>query len=68
MIDFLPVANCMRFHFQKCGQRTDARLLTFFGDGTFYYGANSQWGSFNADSSIFPMDKLKKPVIFKTRF
>ncbi|MCP5053021.1 MAG: hypothetical protein GY940_37990 [bacterium] len=31
----------------------------------FYYIANSQLGSFNADHTIFPMEKLKEVVILK---
>jgi len=29
----------------------------------FYFIANGQWSSFNKDGSIFPMDKLKNPVV-----
>ena len=32
-----------------------------------YYIANSQWDSYNKDGSIFPMDKLEKIVILKTK-
>lgn len=33
----------------------------------FYFIANSQWNSFNKDGSIFPMDKLKKPVVLRIK-
>ena len=33
----------------------------------FYYIANSQWGSFNKDGSIFPVEKLKKPRVLKIK-
>ncbi len=33
----------------------------------FYYIANSQWGSFNKDSSIFPIEKLKEPRVLKIK-
>ena len=32
-----------------------------------YYIANSQWDSYNKDGSIFPIDKLAKIVILKTK-
>jgi len=31
-----------------------------------YFVANSQWGRFDKDGTIFPMDKLHEPVILKT--
>ncbi|MCG3120461.1 MAG: hypothetical protein ALAOOOJD_03189 [bacterium] len=34
---------------------------------TFYFIANSQWGSFTKDKMIFPLEKLQEPVILKTR-
>lgn len=33
----------------------------------FYFIANSQWNSFNKDGSIFPMEKLKKPVVLRIK-
>ncbi len=33
---------------------------------TFYYIANSQWGSFNQDKTIFPLEKLQEPIVLKT--
>lgn len=33
----------------------------------FYFVANSQWGSFNKDKTIFPMEKLQEPVILQTK-
>jgi len=30
-----------------------------------YYVANSQWGRFDKDGTIFPLDKLQEPVILK---
>ncbi len=44
----------------------DEPTLGVIADGSFYYIANSQWGSFNDDGSIFPEEKLKSPVILKT--
>jgi hypothetical protein len=35
--------------------------------GTFYYVANSQWGSFNKDGTIFPLEKLQEPVIMSAK-
>jgi len=32
-----------------------------------YYIANSQWGSFNDDGSIFPLEKLQEPIIMKAQ-
>ncbi len=32
----------------------------------FYFIANSQWGSYNKDGSIFPPEKLEKIIILKT--
>jgi len=34
---------------------------------TFYYVANSQWGSFNKDKTIFPLEKLQEPIILQTQ-
>jgi hypothetical protein len=34
---------------------------------TFYYVANSQWGSFNKDGTIFPSEKLQEPIIMKVK-
>ena len=34
---------------------------------TFYYIANSQWGSFNPDKTIFPLEKLQEPIVLKTQ-
>ena len=31
----------------------------------FYYIANAQFGSFNADGSLYPMEKLYEPIILK---
>lgn len=33
----------------------------------FYYIANSQWGSFDKQGKIFPLEKLKEPEILKTK-
>lgn len=32
----------------------------------FYFVANSQWGSFNKDKTIFPLDQLQEPIILQT--
>lgn len=34
---------------------------------TFYYVANSQWGSFNKDGTIFPLGKLQEPIIMRAK-
>ncbi|MCI0694695.1 hypothetical protein L0337_22155 [candidate division KSB1 bacterium] len=34
---------------------------------TFYYVANSQWGSFNKDETIFPLEKLQEPIIMRVK-
>lgn len=34
---------------------------------TFYYIANSQWGNFNQDKTIFPLEKLQEPIVLKTK-
>lgn len=34
---------------------------------TFFYVANSQWGSFNKDGTIFPLEKLQEPIVMKTK-
>ncbi len=34
---------------------------------TFYYVANSQWGSFNKDGTIFPPEKLQEPIIMRVK-
>jgi hypothetical protein len=34
---------------------------------TFYYVANSQWGSFNKDKTIFSLEKLQEPIIMRAR-
>ncbi len=34
---------------------------------TFYYIANAQFGSFNKDGSLFPLERLYEPVILKVR-
>jgi len=33
----------------------------------FYYIANGQWGSFDKDGNIFPLEKLKEPRVLKIR-
>ncbi len=33
----------------------------------FYFVANSQWGSFNKDKTIFSLDKLQEPIILQTK-
>jgi hypothetical protein len=33
----------------------------------FYYVANSQLRAFNPDGSIFPSEKLREPVVLKTK-
>jgi sugar lactone lactonase YvrE len=33
----------------------------------FYYVANSQWGSFNKDGTIFPPEKLQEPIIMRVK-
>jgi sugar lactone lactonase YvrE len=33
--------------------------------GDFYYIANPQWGSFDKDGRMFPLDKLSEPAILK---
>lgn len=33
----------------------------------FYYVANSQWGNFNDDGTIFPLEKLQEPIIMKVK-
>jgi len=32
-----------------------------------YYVANSQWGGFNEDGTIFPLEKLQEPIIMKAQ-
>ncbi|MGH7598041.1 MAG: hypothetical protein ACREOI_16950 [bacterium] len=34
---------------------------------SFYYVANSQWGSFNKDKTIFPLEKLQEPIIMRAK-
>ncbi len=34
---------------------------------TFYYVANAQFGSFNKDGSLFPMERLFEPVVLKVK-
>ncbi|HKI76943.1 MAG TPA: hypothetical protein VKA26_00210 [Ignavibacteriaceae bacterium] len=41
----------------------DEITLGVIDNDNFYFIANSQWNSFNKDGTIFPMDKLKKPVV-----
>lgn len=36
-------------------------------DDEFYYIANAQFGSFDDDGNLFPMDKLYEPTILKTK-
>ncbi len=33
----------------------------------FFYVANSQWSRFEPDGTIFPMDRLERPVVLKLR-
>jgi len=35
-------------------------------DGTYYYVANSQWGMFDRDGKLAPMEKLAAPLVLKT--
>jgi len=34
---------------------------------TFFYVANSQWGRFEPDGTIYPMDRLERPLVLKLR-
>jgi sugar lactone lactonase YvrE len=45
----------------------DEITLGVLHNNNFYFIANSQWNSFNKDGSIFPMDKLKKPVVLRIK-
>ena len=36
-------------------------------DDNFYYIANAQFGSFNEDGTLFPMEKLYEPTILKVK-
>jgi sugar lactone lactonase YvrE len=45
----------------------DEPTLGVVAGGWFHYVANSQWGRFNKDGTLFPMDKLAEPVILKMK-
>lgn len=45
----------------------DEITLGLIKGNNFYYIANSQWGSFDKDGNIFPIEKLKRPRILKLR-
>jgi len=45
----------------------DEITLGILYNDNFYFIANSQWNSFDKDGLIFPMDKLKKPVVLRIK-
>ena len=66
-----PSARGDRIESMKLLELNDPRvdeptLGTVVGDD-FYYLANSQWASFTADGTMWPVEKLRDPLILKVR-
>jgi sugar lactone lactonase YvrE len=50
---------------ERSNPRFDEPTLGVIVGETLYYVANSQWGRFEEDGTIWPLDKLDAPVILK---